>query len=67
MVDLDPLNEQDAEYLFSMIDKHYNLTGSKVAPFVLKDFENQLKNFVKVFPKDFKKVQAEKSSLQLKV
>jgi glutamate synthase domain-containing protein 3 len=30
-------------------------TGSTVARFVLDDFENQLKNFVKVFPTDYKK------------
>ena len=38
-----------------MIQKHFEYTGSTVAKFVLDDFENQLKNFVKVFPKDYKK------------
>jgi glutamate synthase (NADPH/NADH) large chain len=38
-----------------MISKHYAYTGSTVARFVLDDFENQLKNFVKVFPRDYKK------------
>ena len=38
-----------------MISKHYAYTGSTVAKFILDDFENQLKNFVKVFPKDYKK------------
>jgi glutamate synthase (NADPH/NADH) large chain len=34
---------------------------------VLDDFENQLKNFVKVFPKDYKKVlQAKKISATVK-
>jgi glutamate synthase (NADPH/NADH) large chain len=31
-----------------------------VARFVLDDFENQLRNFVKVFPKDYKKALLEK-------
>ena len=44
-----------------MIQRHYAYTGSTVAKFVLDDFENQLKNFVKVFPKDYKKVLQEKS------
>ena len=35
-------------------------TNSTVAKFVLNDFENQMKNFVKVFPKDFKRVLMEK-------
>ncbi len=41
--------------LQDMITRHYAYTGSTVAKFVLDDFENQLKNFVKVFPKDYKK------------
>ena len=39
-----------------LIQKHFDNTKSTVANFVLSDFENQLKNFVKVFPKDYKKV-----------
>ena len=56
MVDLDPVNEEDEKLLQEMINKHYEYTGSTVAKFILDDFENQLKNFVKVFPKDYKKV-----------
>jgi len=33
-----------------------------VAKFMLDDLENQLKNFIKVFPKDFKKVLAERKA-----
>jgi glutamate synthase (NADPH/NADH) large chain len=55
MVDLDPISEEDAELLLQMITKHYNFTESTVAKFILDDFENQLKNFIKVFPKDYKK------------
>ena len=61
MVDLDPLNQEDAQLLNDMITKHYAYTESSVAKFVLNDFENQLKNFIKVFPKDYKKALAEKS------
>jgi glutamate synthase (NADPH/NADH) large chain len=56
MVDLDTLEEYDEKLLRDMITKQYKLTGSSVAKFILNDFENQLKNFVKVFPKDYKKV-----------
>lgn len=52
----------DAAVLHDMITKHYAYTASTVAQFVLSDFENQLKNFVKVFPKDYKKVLAEKGA-----
>jgi glutamate synthase (NADPH/NADH) large chain len=56
MVDLDPLDDQDKSDLHRLIGDHFKFTGSTVAKFVLDDFENQLKNFVKVFPKDYKKV-----------
>jgi glutamate synthase (NADPH/NADH) large chain len=60
MVDLDPVGEEDLPELKDMIQKHYAYTASTVAKFVLDDLENQLKNFVKVFPKDYKKVLSEK-------
>jgi glutamate synthase (NADPH) large chain len=60
MIDLDPLDQDDAIVLQDLITKHYAHTDSKVAKFVLDDFENQLKQFVKVFPKDYKKVVLEK-------
>jgi glutamate synthase (NADPH) large chain len=56
MVDLDPVNEADARKLHEMIATHYGYTASTVAKFVLDDFDNQLQHFVKVFPKDYKKV-----------
>jgi glutamate synthase (NADPH/NADH) large chain len=56
-----PLDQQDAQLLHDMITKHYAYTASSVAKFVLDDFDNQLKNFIKVFPKDYKKVLLEKS------
>src|SRR5439155_6285026 len=55
MVDLDPIAQTDIEEIRTMIQNHFDFTGSTVARFVLDDFENQLRNFVKVFPKDYKK------------
>ncbi|HVX48711.1 MAG TPA: glutamate synthase large subunit, partial [Chitinophagaceae bacterium] len=60
MVDIDPVGEDDTELLYNMVKKHYENTGSTVAKFVMDDFENQLGQFVKVFPKDYKKVLAAK-------
>ncbi len=62
MIDLDPVSETDIDELKSFITKHFEYTGSTVAKFVLDDFENQLKNFVKVFPRDYKKVLQEKAA-----
>lgn len=61
MVDLDPLDSRDASLLNDLIARHYAYTESSVAKFVLDDFENQLRNFIKVFPKDYKKALTEKS------
>jgi len=55
MIDLDSLTDDDELLLQDMINKHYSYTGSSVARFILNDLENQVKNFVKVFPKDYKK------------
>ena len=65
MVDLDPVSSEDSFELHSMISQHHELTGSNVAKFVLDDFENQLKNFVKVFPRDYKKVLTERKQKEL--
>lgn len=60
MVELDPLEADDITFLHDMLTKHYAYTASTVARFILDDFENQLKNFVKVFPSDYKKVLKQK-------
>ena len=60
MVDLDPLEQSDLHVLQSMLTAHFEKTGSAVAKFILADFEHQLKYFIKVFPKDYKKVLATK-------
>ena len=55
MVDLDPVINGESEELYNMISRHYAFTGSTVARFIMDDFDNQLKNFVKVYPQDYKK------------
>jgi glutamate synthase (NADPH/NADH) large chain len=55
MVDLDAVEADDIISLKKLIQDHYQYTGSTVAKFVLDDFENQLRHFVKVFPKDYKR------------
>ena len=60
MVDLDPLDADDAAEVKRMIEKHFNYTASTVAKFVLDDFDNQLSHFVKVYPRDYKKVMMER-------
>ncbi len=56
MVDLDPCDLDDKNELFGMLQKHVEYTSSSVAKFILDDLDNQWQHFVKVFPKDYKKV-----------
>ena len=67
MVDLDPVDADDAVQLRDMIENHFLHTGSTVARFVLDDFDNQLHHFVKVFPRDYKKVVQKRSDYMAKV
>jgi glutamate synthase (NADPH/NADH) large chain len=67
MIDFDELDTSDITFLNDMISRHYNYTKSSVAKFVLYDFENQLRNFIKVFPKDYKKALAKQSLAYTKV
>lgn len=66
MVDLDPVADDDIAQLKDLLQQHYTYTGSTVAQFILTDFENQLKNFVKVFPSDYKKVLQKRRSMEVK-
>ncbi|CAI5466439.1 unnamed protein product [Closterium sp. Yama58-4] len=57
LVDLDPVvAEADVLLLRSMIQQHQRYTKSKLAGEVLAEFDELLPKFVKVFPRDFKRV-----------
>ena len=56
MVDLDPVGAEDIPELQKMMQAHFDKTGSSVAKFILSDLDNQLKHFIKVYPRDYKKV-----------
>ncbi|MCE2848891.1 MAG: glutamate synthase large subunit, partial [Chitinophagaceae bacterium] len=56
MVDLDPIGDDDMATLKSLLSEHVATTGSAVAKFILSDLENQKNQFIKVYPRDYKKV-----------
>jgi glutamate synthase (NADPH/NADH) large chain len=58
MVDLDPLDELDTSWLVTAIFRHQNETGSEVAGRILSDWQYSVKQFVKVMPRDYKRVLA---------
>ena len=50
------INKNDLNDLKELIEKHYKYTDSEVAKNILKDWNNQIGNFVKVMPTDYKRV-----------
>jgi glutamate synthase (NADPH/NADH) large chain len=54
MVDLDPIEEEDAKFLRDVVERHYAETGSAVAARLLSDWDAS--RFTKVMPKDYKRV-----------
>ncbi len=56
MVDLDPLSIEDFEVLKKLIENHFSYTNSKKAKMILDDWENQKARFIKVMPRDYKRV-----------
>jgi glutamate synthase (NADPH/NADH) large chain len=56
MVDLDPLSLSDEEQIKTLLHKHIHLTGSKVAQHLLNNWTNVAASFVKVYPREYKKV-----------
>ena len=67
MVDFDPLDPDDITLLKNSMQLHFDKTGSTVAKFILSDLDNQLKYFIKVFPRDYKRaLQQRKAKVTLK-
>jgi glutamate synthase domain-containing protein 3 len=56
-VDLEPVIEpRDVELLHGLVERHYELTGSKRAKHILKHWAEMLPRFIKIFPHEFKRV-----------
>jgi glutamate synthase (NADPH/NADH) large chain len=56
MVDLDPLDELDQEWLRDVLRRHQAETGSTLAGAVLDRWYTTVRHFKKVMPKDYKRV-----------
>jgi len=60
------LQAGDTERITILLKNHIRLTNSRVAEFILSDWVNQSRHFVKVFPKEYKAVLVQRS-LQVKI
>jgi glutamate synthase (NADPH) large chain len=56
MVDLEALDDLDRTWLVGIIHRHREETGSSVADRLLADWQYQVRSFVKVMPRDYKRV-----------
>ncbi len=56
MVDLDPLDDEDQKWLEEIIRRHQIETSSTVAQKLLRDWQNQVEQFIKIMPRDYKKI-----------
>jgi glutamate synthase (NADPH/NADH) large chain len=56
MVDLDPMDGDDAAFLRDVVERHAAETGSPVAALLLEDWDGTLARFGKIMPKDYKRV-----------
>jgi len=56
MVELEPLTEEDREWLRATVERHRELTGSDVADRLLSQWGSEVESFRKVMPEDFKRV-----------
>jgi glutamate synthase domain-containing protein 3 len=65
LVDLEPLAEDDAEEVKALISEHVARTGSLVGRNVLASWERAVERFVKVMPRDYKRVLAERAQAEL--
>ena len=64
MIDIDQLEVDDLEWLRDRIERHRHETGSVVAEKMLESWSDVGAKFVKVIPKDFKRVlEAERKAL----
>ncbi|PWG79360.1 glutamate synthase large subunit [Pararcticibacter amylolyticus] len=56
MIDLDPLTGEDEEQIITLLKKHLQLTQSHLALYLLSNWSEECRRFIKVFPKEYKKV-----------
>ena len=65
MVDLFPVKDaRDVKELKAMIEKHLKHTGSTVAKGVLDNWDKTLAQFVKIYPRDYRRVVEEKQKIE---
>ncbi len=68
MIDLEQMDteDEDARWLKEIIGRHHKLTGSPRAAEVLADWDDYLPRFVRVFPREYRRVLTERANRPVK-
>jgi glutamate synthase domain-containing protein 3 len=61
MVELESLTAEDHKLIRRLLQNHFKYTRSPVAKSILDDFGKEFRKFIKVMPKEYKRVLAEKA------
>ena len=56
MVDLDPLEDEDVDFLRDVLTRHAAETASSVATKLLAEWDSTISRFSKIMPRDYKRV-----------
>jgi glutamate synthase (NADPH) large chain len=56
MVDMEPLDEEDAALVRSLVEKHAAETESQVAAKLLEWWDVEVREFVKIMPRDYRRI-----------
>ncbi|WP_026463221.1 glutamate synthase large subunit [Adhaeribacter aquaticus] len=64
MVEFDEIDADDKAELKSLIQNHFDFTGSAVAEGILGDWDNAVQHFIKVMPSDYKVVLLKRRELK---
>jgi glutamate synthase domain-containing protein 2/glutamate synthase domain-containing protein 1/glutamate synthase domain-containing protein 3 len=60
MVELETLENDDKKLVQRLLEKHFKFTRSPVARIILDDFNREIRRFIKVMPKEYKRVLEER-------
>jgi glutamate synthase domain-containing protein 2/glutamate synthase domain-containing protein 1/glutamate synthase domain-containing protein 3 len=61
MVELETLDDKDEELVRGLLQNHFKYTRSPAAKNILDDFDKEIGRFVKIMPKEYKRILAERA------
>ena len=67
MIDLEQMDEEDddAQWLYGIINRHHEMTESPRAAEILAEWDDYLPRFVRVFPREYRRVLTERATKAL--